>query len=341
VEVKAAAEAAREQYAAGKALKHQTASANSRLRRLRQHSEDESSHRNFNFALARRDDPPLPSELQREFRELVGIAEGGPNESVNRDGHFPDPESPSSSVFRRLSRQKQVDSLVEAALQTVNERDEEGRSLPEELTVDDVGRSILRRALPEDLSRIKKLLVLPAHDSDGHADTQKSSSQLTQLFSESSIILLLCRAIAPHDDPPLGCAILSLGFSMEHGRLLHLAQLASEPHLPRERFIECLQDFAAAMNCNLKEGHRPAANEKSLSSTELRSIAESYILSVDSRKTFTAFRSRLGDDIDDGTIKRVSSPLQSVQEESEVSESSVEKRSTKRSIKPSKRSRFA
>jgi hypothetical protein len=44
----------------------------------------------------------------------------------------------------------------------------------------------------------------------------------------------------------------------------------------------------------------------------------------------------------DGTIKRISSPLQSVLEESEVSESSsVEKRPVKRPNKPSKRSRFA
>lgn len=62
------------------------------------------------------------------------------------------------NIFGLLSRKKQIDAQVEAALQLVNEKDVAGRSVPEELTVDDIGRLLLRRGSPEDITRIKKLL---------------------------------------------------------------------------------------------------------------------------------------------------------------------------------------
>lgn len=272
----------------------------------------------------------------------------------------------------------------------MNEKDEDGRSLPEELTADDVGRTILRRALPDDLDRIRKLFWMDDHDSQRRSttptrfdlgplnseqqDDREGNIQLPSLgnlWSDSSIVLLLCRAIAPHEDPPLGCAILSKnGFSMEKGRVLYLIRLASEPHLPRERFIERLQAFAAAYKCSGLEDHRGCApsssaayargGEKSFSVEELTTIAMSHLKDDRSRasvkppvrkKPLRAGDGRAsigskGSVVGAGTIKRVTSPLQSVQEESEVSESSVEKRSstaaaTKRSSKPSKRSRFA
>lgn len=256
----------------------------------------------------------------------------------------------------------------------MNEKDEEGRSRPEVLTVDnDVGRTVLRRALPEDLSRIRKLFASEAGSrsktppqsgsfpSDGSQFESPNGFSLTRLWSESSIVVLLCRAIAPHEDPPLGCAVLSPGFSMEHGRILYLTRIASEPHLPRERFIECLQGFASAMKYKLGEEDKyhtspNAAKAKLLDSEELKMISESYLVSVDCQKkpppegtnnSFSSTGGSGGGGKKTYTIKRVTSPLQSVQEESEVSESSAEKRATKtlttgkRSNKPSKRSRFA
>jgi hypothetical protein len=201
--------------------------------------------------------------------------------------------SSSAAAFRQFSRQKQIDSRVEGALQILKDRDEEGRSLPEELTADDVGLLVLRRAEPEDLSRIKKLKFFStinrkdskpytssldsprvgssmANDSPkmgklpflltgtGNDGVEASSSSadntefVSRLWSSSSIVLLLCHAIAAYEDPPLGCAVLTLGFSMEQGCLLRLAQIASEPHLPIERFIECLQNFASCMKCGLE-----------------------------------------------------------------------------------------
>ena len=83
-------------------------------------------------------------------------------------------------------------------------------------------------------------------EEEGPVDSSNSNSYLG---SSNSIVLILCRAIAPYDDPPLGCAVLTLGFSMEKGRVLRIAQLRRQTHLPRERFIECLQKFSRCMGC--------------------------------------------------------------------------------------------
>ena len=48
-----------------------------------------------------------------------------------------------SGLARQLSRQTQLDDRITAALQKLNEQDDEGRSLPGELTADDVGRTMV------------------------------------------------------------------------------------------------------------------------------------------------------------------------------------------------------
>ena len=141
---------------------------------------------------------------------------------------------------------------------------------------------------------------------------------------------------------------------MDSGPLLHVTQLASEHHLPKERFIECLQGFARAMKCTLQvpDGSScrrscPGDGEEALSAYDLRTIL-SKRLQGGTRSGFSSASGSTHENDDDEnndgcSIKRISSPLQSVLEESEVSEtSSVEKRPpTKRPNKPSKRSRFA
>ena len=220
------------------------------------------------------------------------------------------------SLARSLSRKKQLDERVDNALQVMNELDEEGRSLPEELNSNDVGRTVLRRAESEDADWIEKLVAnrddtsvsslqtrvygttpgplamlgvsLPSttsSNSEAAAITSESLSLPYRLWGSSTIILLLCRAISPKDDPPLGCAVLTLGFSMDKGPSLRIAELVSEPHLPKERFVECLVTFASHMNRVLEAEESTPADvsprlkplESVYSTDQLRSIVESHL----------------------------------------------------------------
>jgi hypothetical protein len=377
VEVKAAAEAVREEYAAKKALKQQAAASTLRRRGKDRLDRDAPTFgATLSPTLAAPTDPPLPSRLKRELRKL-SVSE--PAECYDEDdvedvdaasqdcltvayllsrGSLDAAESSPESIFRQLSRRKLLDAQVELALQAFNDRDEGGRSLrvPDELTADDVGRTILRRAEPDDLSRIRKLLA-----TGGRGRGQKDSSMgpigllatgdkftkdslgiqsdlAARLWSQSSVVVLLCRAIAAYEDPPLGCAVLTLGFSMERGRVLRLAEIASETHLPRERFVECLEGFSSCMHCGL-ELEREKKTGKLFTTDDLKAIVESYV-STKSGKHGDGKVAAAPIDPTSESIKRVSSPLQSVREESEVSDSSgVEHHNKKRSSKPSKRSR--
>jgi hypothetical protein len=366
VQVKAAAEAKREQYAEEKARKQkQQTSLQTALRR---HREETQNGTIFAWALRQPDDPEIPPSIQKDLIGLIGMTSTLADDEVDgeqKDSNDTDlreaascsplpaasgatqPTSP-EFVFRQLSRQKQLDFMTDQALLTLNERDEEGRTVAE-LTEDDVGRTLLRRAVPEDLCRIKKLF-----DKDTLTARKGKISQTTaedyaspEFWSPSSIVLLLCRAISPFDDPPLGCAVVSLGFSMKHGRTLQIARIASEPHLPKERFVECLSDFANAMKCHL-EIQRPTA-EAVYTLQDARVIIESHVFASEgSPRTSgehltTSPLSGNNDDEneeDNGRQTVLATSLQAVQEESEGSDSSVEKRPAKQTSKPSKRSRF-
>jgi hypothetical protein len=378
VEVKAAAEAVREEYAAKKALKQQAANSTFRRRGKDRLDRDAPNFgRSLSPTLAVLTDPPLPSSLKRELEKLSMLE---PAECYDEDdvedadavsqdgstvayllsqGSSDATESSSESIFRQLSRRKLLDAQVELALQAFNDRDEGGRSLrvPDELTVDDVGRTILRRAEPDDLPRIRKLLatggsgrrqndspvvgpiaLLAIGDKFAKDSLGIQSDLAARLWSQSSVVVLLCRAIAAYEDPPLGCAVLTLGFSMERGRVLRLAEIASETHLPRERFVECLEGFSSCMHCGL-ELEREKKTGKRFATEDLKAIVESHVNNksdkhVDGKVAATPLCPT------SESIKRVSSPLQSVREESEGSDSSgVEHHNTKRSSKSSKRSR--
>jgi len=191
----------------------------------------------------------------------LGCTRESSNGQTSSDEAKPDLAQRHETGLIQLSRQQQLEEKINAALQLLNEHDEEGRSLPEEgLGADDVGRTVLRRASTDDMCWVEKFFGSSSSHSifksRGPVNVlgydKGSSSTALRLWSSSTIILLLCRAIAPHEDPPLGCAVLTLGFSMQKGKMLRLAQIASEPHLPKERFIECLLSFADCMGCSLE-----------------------------------------------------------------------------------------
>lgn len=360
-EVKAAADAMCEQYAVSRVVKQQV--GHSAIRR------QNTCERSANItethvvdALRQPDDPPLPNSIRSLLQSVIAMLPECVKESeeelissVNAVALTERKISSSPFIFQQLGRQNQIDSLVESALTTLNENDEEGRSVSSKLSHDDVGRTVLRRAYPDDLPSIKNLFMNQGrrtscpysnrlvNDNDPH-------SVISWLRSSSSpppcVVLLLCRAIAAYEDPPLGCAVLSIGFSMENGRHIRLDEISSEPHLPKERFVECLQDFASCMKCTLctdamdsPKTNSLKRNAMSLLSIDFEGIIKSHIdqtsfsVPVERNGTVEVFQK--------GVV-----PLHSVKEESEDSdESSGADRRTSMSkqhegIKRSKRSRF-
>jgi hypothetical protein len=188
VEVKAAAEAAREQYAASKALKQQTKRFGSVAKVL---------HNDGSFILdhesrwsAKSSDPNLPQSIidmmrtftgrMNEFKSVSGACPDEDEVSVESlslsETKVPAKTPPNISDWisssnpilvnanciseaRACSRQQQLEKLVDNALQTLNEFDEVGRSIPHQPNYDDVGRTVLRRAEAGDSRFIYRLLL--------------------------------------------------------------------------------------------------------------------------------------------------------------------------------------
>jgi hypothetical protein len=218
---------------------------------------------------------------------------------------------------RQQSRLTQIDAMVDRVLQQ-----DEDESLPVKLTEDDVGRTILRRAGPEDLPHIRKLL----------REWDVRDEELTaRLWSTSSFVLLLCRAIATFQSP-LGCAVLTLGFDLTKGKTLRVAQIANAPHLPVERLMECLQTFAMGMEASLVSPTAGPAVPCMLSTATLRSLLDFQVRPPAEAPPMAAAAA--------STTFQRDWPLQSVQEEEESEgASSIERRSKAQASKPSKRSR--
>lgn len=374
-EVKAAAESMREKYAASKSLKSQTMQTNVRKNANVVDGKDNPFISIYGQVLAvgmsKRSDPPLPRTVENGFRVLLGDVAVACNDDVTSPTGTPTSQlgtnHSSALAFRNLTRQKQIDFRVETALQICNDRDEEGRVLPEELTDDDVGRLVLRRAEPEDLPRIKKFRFVSGVNQrsatypfdSANLETKKTSpsklmktsscltkdeSFVSLLWSPSTVVLLLCRAIAAFEDP-LGCAVLTLGFSIEEGCILRLAQIASERHLPIERFLDCLQNFASCMKCELDTTTLSEGPDNIvLASADCQAIIESHIpfeVGLMTKRPSDQYSMSASDVVGEKSFREKPSKLQSVQEESEVSDSSGnDKRLAKRNDKPSKRSRF-
>ena len=157
-------------------------------------------------------------------------------------------------------------------MQILNEHDEEGRSLPEELTENDVGRRVLRRATVDDSAWIEELFGAKAIKSRAVAKSPLN-------------VLLLRRAIALHEDPSIGYAVLHVGFSMRQGKLLRLSQMASQSHVPKERFIECLSPSVTCMDCLLDTSSMLETTFTSLRKGSVRQIAASHLPLMSSQES--------------------------------------------------------
>jgi len=386
VQVKAAAEAAREAHAAQKAMKQQTKrhASFTQFRHGRRRLEEASPRKKSTMLGAPMSwDPPLPKSLSNYLCTALGLAIplveddlAGVNVealSISEKPACPLKETAASPPIPRVesnrpnSRQKQLEDIVESALQ------QQGAFADDNVN-EDVGRTVLRMGEASDLKWIYRLLtdsspfvgrpgsqkrakvglpgpfsllqLKPAEVMSYKDDGIATSNVSSRLWGPVTIILLLCRAIAPLDEPPLGCSILTVGFSMTRGKTLRVAEIGFEPHLPRERFIECLEKFAANMNCALEVGpdlrsgkaQPHVSTEVCWTSCELRLFIEEHIKG-------SANKSNGGDSTEDEDIVKLEpgAPLQSVQEETEFDEEKLveDPRSQKQPIKPSKRSRVS
>ncbi|KAL7466978.1 hypothetical protein ACHAXS_007245 [Conticribra weissflogii] len=354
VEVKAAAEAARETYAKNRAV------ASKRMKRSNCENSDfdEKAHpseckepscsnsqnsRGVDSNILSRflpidEEIPLPPAVMNRIHSLTGINSiEGPNEkgdavkitaqsfgdnvsvanlslsdpteeanqcSFENSIQRHDPENSRNALELSLKRQRLFQNDVDSVL--LNLRDASDNN---ETTVENYSRFVLHRAQPEDydcvhtlLDRNKKkgqqssgysdrifkgplrLLVVksPGNGADGTTPCDSLRCKFeaaSTLWSTSAIILLLSRVVAAHDEPPLGCAVLILGFSLEDGRTLNICDIAYETHLPRERFLECLGHFACKMNCKLVDDSQVSLFKgMKVSSTEMKSVIQHYLL---------------------------------------------------------------
>jgi hypothetical protein len=88
---------------------------------------------------------------------------------------------------------------------------------------------------------------------DSKINSPKTANSPDSIFSvdqQGSLVKIVLLTQAALDEPPLGVSLLSIANDVT-GRTLSVHVLKHEEHLPQERFIECLDELANAMNCNL------------------------------------------------------------------------------------------
>eukprot|EP00559_Dactyliosolen_fragilissimus_P000227 CAMPEP_0184874364 /NCGR_PEP_ID=MMETSP0580-20130426/42354_1 /TAXON_ID=1118495 /ORGANISM="Dactyliosolen fragilissimus" /LENGTH=811 /DNA_ID=CAMNT_0027377369 /DNA_START=655 /DNA_END=3090 /DNA_ORIENTATION=- len=259
-----------------------------------------------------------------------------------------------SSFHQHLLRQKQLEEQTEDALRALNECDDEKRFQVGQCNVDDVGRIVLRKATVDDRSLIFKLLCKEDLVKQASAPLYSQLSNLTDaplsllniclqnndlqnncfscdlsgiaccLWGGESVTLVLTRAIPGRDEPPLGCAILTQTHPVNKCQAFRISQIFHESHLPRERFVECLELFSQHMNCSL------------IDQDDLHENASGYSLNQHSIENMV-----------DTIIEKEQRVLQSVKEE-ECEDEDEEKNTNELSVnnnegnenhKPSKRTR--
>jgi len=237
VEVKAAAEAARECYAATKAMASQTKRA-----KLSDKGSPERGGGGGGGGPAKR-----PGNLLAKSDSFVSVAglslSEEPVDESKRIKWCDSTEAESNTGF-----DVSFECEVDIALKSLRDQEEEPS--------DDVGRIVLCRAQPDDAEFIYALLK-KANESNRcgemvnvRADADSGEDVTNSAHGSDNIYLLLSRAVSSHER--LGCAILTFASSsLGGGRSLVLRNIGHEEHLPRERFIECLEAFASKLETNL------------------------------------------------------------------------------------------
>lgn len=245
-------------------------------------------------------------KMGQSFGDNVSVASlslSDPIEELKQCGIEDDQENSFFNFELAFDRQRRFQNDVDSVL--LNIRDAVDNN---ETSDEDYSKFVLHRAKPEDCDCVHALLDKhkKRHHSPGDSDiilkgplgllgakspgsgaidniapydsSHCKFEKASNLWGTSAIILLLSRVVAAHDEPPLGCAILILGFSLEEGRTLSICDIAHETHLPRERFLECLSQFAYKMNCKLVDDSQTSLFKGlKISSKEMKSVTEHYL----------------------------------------------------------------
>mmetsp|Transcript_10676 Transcript_10676/g.23621 ORF Transcript_10676/g.23621 Transcript_10676/m.23621 type:complete len:1257 (+) Transcript_10676:118-3888(+) len=322
VEVKAESEAARELYAANKA-----ASQTKRAKFLVSSPERQGLSKRCVYS----NTLPSKNDISLHALSLSELQEGTKRIKW----------SESSNV-------EPFENEVDATLQSLQELDEDGR-LTNVDQDDSVGKIILRRANLDDIDHVHALLNKnettpmpakkqrfstssesvaaeidgPTPESDnvdviaGSEENAIEDNKKELQLGENAIFLVLSRAVALHD-PPLGCALLTLDCPSNEGQnvptvpFIHLVRLGHEQHLPRERFIECLETFAKNMQLRLCTSWL-GASELAVTSEDIRSFlsrspppyqAEDVVDSVkgnSSHRHLQSVKEEDSEEVDDGS----------------------------------------
>ena len=300
VEVKAASEAAREQYAANRARLKRAAQSDGgkfakRDTRRKVKNEANMIQEKLSLAYPQPNDPPIPDwfssrislytdKIVRKKVDSAPTSDGMAKLSLSESGDRTDDvkDATQNDTSLQISRQRQFEEKIDAALQLLHENDDDKKPPSSSFKDNELSKTILRRATTEDVESLERLLRKEDNEQNGKATLQtlpatfssisplsligistKSSSQVfdhnidisttaSQLWGSQSVVLILSRAIASQDEPPLGCAVLSLGFSLAKGRLLRISEIRNEIHFPKERLIECLEELGNKMECTVE-----------------------------------------------------------------------------------------
>ncbi len=366
VEVKAAAEAAREQYAANRARLKRAAQSDGgkftkRERRRKVKNDSNVDEDKLSLASPKPNDPPLPEWFSKRLLlytdinvgktvESAPTSDGMAKLSLSESGDQTDSNTKYSGTTEKvtsndtnlqLSRQKQFEEKIDAALQLLHENDDERKTLLSSFKDNELSKTILRRATAEDVESLERLLSKEERGQDGKSSPSTSrpadfssisplsligiltnnaspeflardvdiSTIASQLWGNQSVVLILSRAIASQDEPPLGCAVMSLGFSLSQGRILRINEIRNEIHFPKERLIECLEELGNKMECSVE-----VRNQKKEMNTGI-------FFNTDNLQTIVRkYTKKGGEDIDSESSPKHSTsihrrPLQSVKEE--------------------------
>jgi len=295
VEVKAAAQTAQAQYAAKRVKLKRAAQSDGgkfakRERRRKVKYGSSEAQENLSLVYPKPHDPTLSdwlskylmtntqseSQTTRKIDSADDLAKLSLSEPLKNEQQAQPLEDDGKL---QVSRQRQFEEKVDAALQILNDAEDERK--PSYLKENDLSKTTLRRATIEDIGSIERLLAKEDTEKNRTAHQKRSNelssvsplaligmtSRLTmeniisgiditraasQLWGGQSFVLILSRAIALPDEPPLGFAVLSTGFSMTKGRILRISEVSNEVHFPRERLIECLDELGAKMHCQVE-----------------------------------------------------------------------------------------
>ena len=358
VEVKEAAEAAREEYAANRARLKRTAQSDggksAKRERLRKVNNEESTKQeNITLLIPKSDDPPTPHWVSNRLSRCIEALDNAPtsdsmaklslSEPITYADDIKDVTTSVTKEIKRsnscihLSRQGQFETKIDAALQALHEKVDDKKPRRSYFKDSELSKTILRRATIEDIESIERLLskgnethidkraeiaqlstlssinplslvgVSSKSTSKGHDHDTDISTISSRLWGNQSVVLILSRAIAAQDEPPLGCAVLSLGFSLAKGRLLCVSEIRNEVHFPKERLVECLEELGNEMNSSIEVRDPKKDNDCGIffSAKDLRFVVAEYAKTEDDNSDSTS--------ANNSHIHR--KPLQSVKEE--------------------------